>query len=51
MYYPGPTTQDVLRFEADGFLVVHGAIDPEESAALSAMGAEMTRRPDDWGMD
>lgn len=51
MYYPEPTPQNVLQFEADGFLVIRGVIDPEESAALAAMGAEMTRRPDDWGKD
>jgi len=43
MYYPEPTAQDVLRFEADGFLVVRGVIDPEESAALATMGAVMPR--------
>ena len=51
MPYPEPTTQDILRFEANGFLVVRDAIDPEEVAALVAMGADMTQRPADWGKD
>jgi hypothetical protein len=51
MYYPAPTEDDIVRFNADGFLIVRGAIDPSELRALAEMGAEMIARPHDWGKD
>lgn len=51
MHYPEPTPDDVLRFEADGFLVVEDAINPMEFEALARMGAEMVHRPQEWAND
>ncbi len=49
--YPEATSAQVRQFEADGFLVVTGAIDAEEGAALRRMGDEMMRRPKDQAND
>jgi ectoine hydroxylase-related dioxygenase (phytanoyl-CoA dioxygenase family) len=51
MYYPEPTEDDIARFDADGFLVVRDAIDPDEEQALVAMGTEMIGRPAEWRKD
>ncbi|MGQ0835015.1 MAG: phytanoyl-CoA dioxygenase family protein [Gammaproteobacteria bacterium] len=51
MHYPAPTTDDVLRFQEDGFLIVSDAIDEEEREALLAMGHEMIRLPRDKAND
>ncbi len=51
MPYPVSTPDDVLRFEADGFLVVKDAISPEELETLARVGAEMIDRPEDWDND
>jgi phytanoyl-CoA hydroxylase len=51
MYYPAPTSEDVLRFEDEGFLVVKDAIDKDEREALLAMGQEMIRRPREGAKD
>jgi hypothetical protein len=47
------TVEQLQRFNADGFLVVENAIDPQELAALVRMGHEMIERPldpkaNDW---
>ncbi len=49
--YPEATPSQVRQFAADGFLVVTGAIDAEERAALRKMGDEMMRRPRDQAND
>ncbi|HKQ12638.1 MAG TPA: phytanoyl-CoA dioxygenase family protein [Steroidobacteraceae bacterium] len=53
MPYPVPTDEQLRRFDADGFLVVENAIDPQELDALVRMGHEMIERPldpkaNDW---
>ena len=45
MPYPAPTSEQLKRFNDDGFLVVENAIDPQELAALVRMGHEMIERP------
>lgn len=51
MYYPTATTPDVLRFEADGFLVVKDVIDAQEGAAFLQMGEQIVRRPPEGAND
>ena len=45
MPYPAPTSEQLERFNEDGFLVVENAIDPQELDALVQMGHEMIERP------
>ena len=45
MPYPAPTSEQLKRFNDDGFLVVENAIDPQELDTLVRMGHEMIERP------
>jgi len=51
MSYPEPTSQQLERFEQDGFLVVEDAMDADDLSALIGMSQEIIRRKHELAKD